>query len=178
MSQQSHLKKAELLGMPFGTACGRLRKIVLFSLLQRHHENICFKCACPIESAEELSIEHKKPWQNADPRLFWDLSNIAFSHLRCNRREQEVWRKVVDGKLWCPKCAQMLGVAEFHKSSNSKSGYTDYCKSCGNAKRKVLRAKGNCTSCAAERGAKPFRTSHNLCLECHQQRVAACLKSR
>ena len=30
---------------------------------------------------EDLSIEHKKPWLDEDPRLFWDMGNIAFSHI-------------------------------------------------------------------------------------------------
>lgn len=164
--------------MPFGTACGRLRKLVLFSLLQRHGENICFKCERRIESADELSLEHKKPWQNTDPRLFWDLNNIAFSHLRCNRRENLIRRSVIDGRLWCPKCARMQPILKFHQNRYSKTGYTDYCKGCSNDKRKTMRAKGNCGSCGAERGTKPFRTTHNLCLECHRGRVAACVKSQ
>jgi hypothetical protein len=36
-----------------------------------------------------LSIDHKNPWQAAaDPKAsFFDLDNIAFSHLRCNSGE-------------------------------------------------------------------------------------------
>lgn len=35
---------------------------------------------------DELSIEHKTPWLDSeDPKaLFFDLNNIAFSHLSCN----------------------------------------------------------------------------------------------
>lgn len=164
--------------MSFGTACGRLRKLVLFDLLQRHGENICFKCERYIENADELSIEHKKPWQNSDAQLFWELTNIAFSHLHCNRRDVLISREIVDGKLWCPQCAQMQEISAFHKSRHARTGYTDYCKSCSNAKRKTMRAKANCTRCKAVRGTKAFRTTHNLCLECHQVRVAACVKAR
>lgn len=70
--------------MPVGTAWARLRKIVLFDILKRHNENICYQCGKVIESVEVLSIEHKKPWQNENPKLFWSLDNIAFSHLSCN----------------------------------------------------------------------------------------------
>jgi hypothetical protein len=72
------------LGMPPGTAAGRLRKIILFHLLCRLEENICFKCAKEIVTVDELSIEHKEPWEGRSAELFWDLNNIAFSHLRCN----------------------------------------------------------------------------------------------
>jgi hypothetical protein len=50
----------------------------MFDLLQRHGENICFRCGDKIESAAELSIEHKQPWLDVSAELFWDLSNIAF----------------------------------------------------------------------------------------------------
>ena len=77
-------RKSAFLGIPHGTACKRLRKMVLFDLLRRHGENVCFKCAGVIEIAEELSIEHKQPWEGISIELFWSLENIAFSHLRCN----------------------------------------------------------------------------------------------
>jgi hypothetical protein len=77
-------KKAAQLGMPFGTAQNRLRKLVLFNLLQRHGENTCFRCGDVIESVEVLSLEHKRPWLDAETSLFWDVENIGFSHLRCN----------------------------------------------------------------------------------------------
>lgn len=82
----SQIKKASQLGMPFGTACNRLRKLVLFKLLCELNKNICFQCEATIESADQLSIEHKQPWMDtpSPQELFWDLDNIAFSHLNCN----------------------------------------------------------------------------------------------
>lgn len=79
--------KARLLGMPYGTACNQLRKKILFRVLcGRILSRDCFRCGQPIESVEELSVEHKVPWQSAaDPvASFFDLDNIAFSHLRCD----------------------------------------------------------------------------------------------
>jgi hypothetical protein len=81
----SNRKRAAFLGMPFGTACGRLRKNILFHLLKRLNENVCFKCREVIETSKELSVEHKLPWEGISVELFWDLENISFSHLRCNR---------------------------------------------------------------------------------------------
>jgi len=80
----SNEKKSATLGMPFGTACNRLRKNILFSLLVRLQENVCFKCGELILSVNDLSIEHKQPWEGRDSNLFWDLNNIAYSHLGCN----------------------------------------------------------------------------------------------
>ena len=82
----SNTLKAERLGMPIGTASNRLKKAILLSLLQRLNEDVCFRCSERIEVVEQLSVEHKEAWLNAsDPAsAFFDLSNIAFSHLSCN----------------------------------------------------------------------------------------------
>lgn len=82
----SNSRKDELLGESHGTANGRLRKAILFDLAGRCGMLRCYRCAVAIEFVDELSIEHKDPWQRAtDPRAsFFDLKNIAFSHLRCN----------------------------------------------------------------------------------------------
>lgn len=77
-------KKATQLGMPFGTANNKLKKYILFSLLKEQGRNICFQCGDEIASAVEFSIEHKIPWLDNNVELFWDLGNIAFSHLHCN----------------------------------------------------------------------------------------------
>lgn len=79
-------KKSAQLGMPHGTASGRLRKSIIFKLLKESVQNFCFQCGGEIESEKELSIEHKIPYLDSeDPKkLFFDLDNIAFSHLECN----------------------------------------------------------------------------------------------
>ena len=79
-------KKAEQLGMPIGTASNKLKKEILFSLLEKYNENYCFQCKQKIESSDVLSIEHKIPYLDSDKpkELFFDLNNIAFSHLTCN----------------------------------------------------------------------------------------------
>lgn len=92
-------RKTAFLGMHYGTACNRLRKMVLLRLLKKYEENVCFKCSQKIETIEELSIEHKEPWEGVSVELFCDLENIAFSHLRCyvphNYRGNGVWRRRV-----------------------------------------------------------------------------------
>lgn len=83
---KSKINKSEALGMNIGTATGRLRKAVLFSLVCRLGENKCYQCGEEICSVEELSMEHKEPWLHADnpEESFFDLNNITFSHLSCN----------------------------------------------------------------------------------------------
>jgi hypothetical protein len=79
-------KKAIQLGMPIGTASNRLRKSIIFMLLKKLNLNFCFQCGGEIESEKELSIEHKIPWLDSENPIekFFDLENIAFSHLDCN----------------------------------------------------------------------------------------------
>lgn len=82
----SNKKKDALLGEPHGTAANRLRKKVLFAYVKLAGHDNCFRCERKIETVVDFSIEHKAPWQAAkDPvASFFDLSNVAFSHLSCN----------------------------------------------------------------------------------------------
>ena len=59
--KNSGARKSAFLGMPHGTASNRLRKLILLHLLKKHGENVCFKCSEKIETANELSVEHKFP---------------------------------------------------------------------------------------------------------------------
>jgi hypothetical protein len=81
-------KRGEQLGMPYGTATQRLRKSIMFWLVQKTGMDICYRCGEIIDNIDEFSIEHKINWLNNDTSLFWDLDNIAFSHMKCNRPYQ------------------------------------------------------------------------------------------
>jgi len=92
MSAKSNREKSRQLGMPFATATHRLRKNVLFHLIQKCGMDKCFQCGKAIESVDNLSMEHKEPWMHTDNPvdLYFDIENIAFSHHTCNsgaRRE-------------------------------------------------------------------------------------------
>lgn len=78
-------KKSVQLGMNPSTASARLLKDILFKFVFETGSDKCFHCGEPI-TRETLSIEHKTPWLDSeDPQgLFFDLENIAFSHLSCN----------------------------------------------------------------------------------------------
>ena len=132
----SGARKSAFLGLPHGTASNRLRKLILFHVLQRHGENVCFKCSETIETADELSVEHKLPWEGVSVELFWSLDNIAFSHLRCNRNHRyesggASRRKVgPEGTAWCRRCKAFLPVAEFGRHASRWNGLQPWCNQC------------------------------------------------
>jgi hypothetical protein len=125
-------RKHQTLGMPHGTASNRLRKNVLFHLLQKHRENVCFVCSEIIVRVEDLSIEHKQPWEGISADLFWDLGNIAFSHSHCNRPHRSggiALRKVgPEGTSWCVAHQSFEPIRNFWKDSAQWTGLQQYCK--------------------------------------------------
>ena len=98
-------KKNAQLGMNNSTAAHRLRKDIMFKLLAKLEENICYQCKKSIESANDLSVEHKIPWLDSeDPvKLFFDLDNIAFSHLSCNTAARRISTTSPEHKLGLKK---------------------------------------------------------------------------
>jgi hypothetical protein len=141
MVRDSNSRKSAFLGMPHGTAIGRLRKMILFNILQKYDENICFKCAEKIDTVGELSIEHKQAWEGVSIELFWSLDNIAFSHLRCNRPHRYVGggigkRKVgPEGTTWCVKCKVFRPSREFSRNRSRWNGLQNRCNNCLNEHR-------------------------------------------
>jgi hypothetical protein len=134
--RDSNARKSAFLGMPHGTAIHRLRKMILFQFVQRLGEDICFKCSERIETIDELSIEHKQPWEGISVELFWSLENIAFSHLRCNRAERGSGggaqrRKVgPEGTAWCRRCKAFLPVSDFSRHRSRWNGLQSWCNPC------------------------------------------------
>jgi 5-methylcytosine-specific restriction endonuclease McrA len=143
MLTHGNQRKKDQLGMPFGTAMHRLRKAVVFDLLQRHGENICYVCNSWIETCEELSIEHKIPWQDNNTDLFWNIDNIAFSHRKCNRPHRttgQMRRKIgPEGTSWCKRCKAFKDIHLFSKKRARWNGLNDQCKSCDSELRKKYR---------------------------------------
>ena len=78
--------KNKLLGMNFSTASAKLKKLLMFDMMIQLGLDNCFQCGSKIQGAEVLSVEHKEPWQSSlSPKdSFFNLDNIAFSHLSCN----------------------------------------------------------------------------------------------
>lgn len=91
-------KKSSQLGMNVGTASHRLVKDILWSLIVKTGQDNCCKCSQPMERSN-FSIEHVIPWLHSeDPlKLFFDLDNISFSHLKCNVADRRVMNKAPCG---------------------------------------------------------------------------------
>jgi len=106
---------------------------LLFRQLKKHNENICVRCNKEIEIVEELSVEHIKPWEGISAELFWDLDNVAFSHVKCNVPHRRIgWahlRKVgPEGTAWCIACKIFEPVDSFWKDSTLWNGLQQRCK--------------------------------------------------
>jgi hypothetical protein len=87
MSSYQKLKDAKL-GMSFSTATSLLRKNIMFSLVKKLRENVCHRCNEKIDTIDQFSIDHKESWMEAvEPKTsFFDLTNITYSHTKCNYR--------------------------------------------------------------------------------------------
>ena len=68
--------------MPYGTAEKHLRKSMLHALAQQCGKDICRWCQTKIESHSDLAVVHLQDWAD-DAALYWDLNNVAFSHVSC-----------------------------------------------------------------------------------------------
>ncbi|WP_285374251.1 hypothetical protein [Pseudomonas sp. lyk4-TYG-107] len=91
------MKKKTQLGMDPGTASNRLVKDVLFKLLSELKHR-CHHCGLEM-SRKDFSIEHKVPWLDSDDpvTLFFDLDNVAFSHIGCNVGARRQTKKAMCG---------------------------------------------------------------------------------
>lgn len=58
----------------------------MFEMAKELGRDVCFQCGKTIETVDDFSIEHKTAWIDPDDPngLFFDLDNVAFSHLSCN----------------------------------------------------------------------------------------------
>lgn len=136
--------KSEQLNMNISTAQHKLRTMLMFDLVVRLDENWCFRCNQKIDSIEQFSIDHKEPWLHVSPDLFWNLNNIAFSHMSCNNSAKRInltiekkKKPCEDGTFRCSKCKKWL-IEEcfFKKSNHSSNGLTSWCKKCTSLYRK------------------------------------------
>jgi hypothetical protein len=134
-------KKRSQLGAPIGTATHRLRKLVLYHLVHKLGLNRCHRCHKRIESPDDLGIDHKEPWLDVSAELFWDLSNVTFSHKHCNimARRSLAGRKFgpsplrkigPPGTAWCDRHHEFLLVENFHHNRTKWNGVQSFCKGC------------------------------------------------
>ncbi len=78
-------EQPRLMKLSLESAYSLLLKMVLLDFINDIGKGNCYRCKKPIRKAKELAIDHVKPWYQEDPTLFWDLSNIVFSHKQCSR---------------------------------------------------------------------------------------------
>lgn len=85
-------EKSKQLGMNFSTASLKLKKQMMFSMIQKCGMDTCYRCGQKIENVDEMTIEHKLPWLHSENpvELYFDFDNIAFSHDECNYSEKRV----------------------------------------------------------------------------------------
>jgi len=104
-------------------------------------ENTCFRCKKSIESAAELSLEHKEAWLDNDIALFWDLENLGFSHLKCNSGHANKPTKKIrpEGKEWCSKCQSMKIYADFQPTILKRK--SKWCRKCYSSYRAEYRKR-------------------------------------
>lgn len=129
----SNKNKADILGMPHGTATAKLRKQLLFKYVGFANCLTCYKCNEEITNIDDFSIEHILPWESTkDADKFWDLDNIAFSHMKCNKPHVYGGRKKVGpaGTKWCWSCQDFINILEFGVNKNEKDGLQRRCKKC------------------------------------------------
>lgn len=79
-------RRSELIGESIDGAWYKLRKMILYNQAKELDKDICCRCHKKIENIDGFSIDHVASWEkSSDPKkLFYDLSNIAFSHTSCN----------------------------------------------------------------------------------------------
>lgn len=138
MSKNGNDKKSLQLGEPIGTAAAKLRKSILFALVQNAGLDICFRCGRKIERASEFSIEHKIPWlDSADPvGMYFDLNNISFAHFSCNVGAARNIKRIdcPEGTSWCSGCKQFLSLDKFSRSRSRRLGVGSICRNCNKIK--------------------------------------------
>ena len=85
---KQNAKKKSLLGVAATSASVRLHRMLLYQFARDAGKLDCFRCGGYIESLTEFSIDHKEAWMlSPNPeKTYFDLNNIAFSHLSCNAK--------------------------------------------------------------------------------------------
>jgi 5-methylcytosine-specific restriction endonuclease McrA len=80
-------KRDGLLEMGHRKATNILDRMIMLNMAQKLGKDVCFRCGNKIENLKDFSVEHKIPWLDAEnpKETFFDLDNIAFSHLSCNK---------------------------------------------------------------------------------------------
>ena len=145
MALTGNALKNKALGMPYGTAASKLRKILLFELSKNQNLDKCFRCGRAIINLEDFSIDHKQSWLfSEDPvKYFFDPTNIAFSHLKCNvlasssgfkvghsyiRKKEK--RLPYSSESWCSMCKLSKPISKFGANKSKSNQLATECLDC------------------------------------------------
>lgn len=129
-------KHSDLLGMNVATASHLLRMDMMFSLAQQLRMTLCHKCGEDIESSRDLSLDHIRPWRAVSAELFWDLSNVSFTHKRCNKIDRPARKVGPEGMLWCYVHKSFLPAINFGKDPARWNGARAGCFECENERQR------------------------------------------
>jgi hypothetical protein len=137
-NKKSNQIKHEQLGMSYGKARNILNKNIMFSLMQKCKMDRCFQCGGKIKSVDDLSVEHKIPYLYSENpvELFFDLDNIAFSHISCNSASARY--------KYCPALESGVGTSGYRGVRlNSKEKSKKYSAKITINKKDIFIASGN-----------------------------------
>lgn len=141
--------KNKALGMPYGTATSKLRKILLFDFSEKLGLRDCYRCGKHIDTLSEFSIEHKVSWLYSENPVetFFDITKIGFSHLICNNRaggfaaaensgfqfgRTPTNKKRFEGgnQSWCSICKKYKDKKSFGLNASKSTGLATECLDC------------------------------------------------
>lgn len=140
-SQRHNELKGKQLGMGVSMAQKRLYRVIMLNLAKKCGMDKCFRCGISIDDVNELSVDHKEPWFRVSNDLFWGVSNIAFSHHRCNSGDKRhpakrPWvsaalrKQGEPGTAWCSTHRDFIPIAEFGLNNSRWNGVNSECTEC------------------------------------------------
>lgn len=140
------------------SARSRLIKSIMFALLKESDQHYCYRCGEELE-LNSFTIEHVKPWAYQEDawELYFDLSNIAFSHSKCNSAHTRRYTKhaiahrvkhfgatmtdPTNKTRKCSHCKTWKDFGLFVKNRSKTHGIAHICRKCRSIVRKKERAK-------------------------------------
>lgn len=92
------LRHRKVLGMSSSTAYYRLLRDIIWAMIERDRI-MCHRCGQAM-TRDTYSLDHIDPWRNSPeaPRLYFDLTNVKYTHNACNLRAANL-NKTIESTL-------------------------------------------------------------------------------